>query len=204
MSKFDKDWSFQQKMQKEYALDLYREQYPECEIVEVDTEGQDERVAKLFDFSGVDKMIEKQSGTTVLLSQRFRRKSVGNDFSLTYSRPHTTNPVEFERLHLALKDDYAMMPKVYGFGVADDIKNGKSSDRYAYEQGFESFYMFDMELLVKSVANETIDFFVPNSTSNGNGNRAAYIDPTELEKAGAIINSWGHNCDDQSGLDDFA
>lgn len=202
--KFNEDWDFQQRMQQMHALELYRERFPRCDIVEVDTEGERERVAQIFDFAGVDKMIRKESGVTVLLSQRFRRKSVGDDFSLTYSRPHSQNPVEFERLRLAKNDPHAMMPQLYGFGIADDIKNGQSADKYAYEQGFHSFYILQVPKVVDAIEQERIDFFVPRQTSNGRGNRAAYIDPFELDNVGAVERAWTFDdSDGQANLGEF-
>lgn len=188
--KFTEDWDFQQRMQKDHALQLYRERFPKCEIVEVDTESENEQVAQIFDWSGVDKMIKKQDGTTTLLSQRFRRASVGEDFSLTYSRPNANNPVEFERLKRSLNDEFAITPKLYGFGVADDIRNRNSKDRYAYEQGFKEFHLIEVEPLIDAVSNESLELFIPNTTSNRNGNRAAYIRTDELIANGLTDSSW--------------
>jgi hypothetical protein len=191
-------------MQRDHALELYRQRFPGCEIVEVDTEGEEESVARIFDWVGVDKMIRKSNGTTILLSQRIRRKSVGCDFSLTYSRPDNNNPVEFDRLELSKDEPYAMMPKLYGFGVADDVIGGEAKDEYAYEQGFQSFYLIKISELVEHINAGRIDYFVPQGTSNGNGNRAAYISPEVLEKVGVVDRSWrfdGGNS--QTGLDAF-
>lgn len=230
--KFTQDWDFQQRMQKEHALDLYQERFPGCEIIEADSESAVDEVAQIFDWAGVDKIIRKQDGTTVLVSQRFRRRSVGQDFSLTYERPNANNPVEFERLKRSLRDDYSMTPKLYGFGVADDIKGTKSADGYAIEQGFQEFHLVKIEPLIRAIHFDEIDIFIPPGTSNGNGNKAAYIDTDVLVENGLTDRSWvceggsgklqeiGSNShsnakadgggsdsdtsENQSGLDDFA
>jgi len=172
---------WQMEVQKQHALDIYRELWPGCEIHENDSHGAEEQTARLLDFGDVDKIILHDDGRQMQMSQRFRKPYNGNndpDFTLRYSRPTSDKPIEHSRLMAAHDDGAASYPRRYSFGrVHDD-----------HSRGIYELYIVDTEALITAIKTGEIAEHGPKV--NPEGQRFMWYEVDELRDAGAVVREW--------------
>lgn len=181
---FDDDFSWSNKVQRAHAVALYEQHWPDCEVIEVDSLGRDESVARQLDFGDVDKIIDRSNGTSIHLAQRFRKPRPNGeqvDFSFRCRRDGSDHPIEYDRLLTAHRTDGASYPQRYGFGI---------THHDALESGFQQFWIFKTEPILAAI--ESGDIVPTDPIPNKDGRTAArYIPIPDLRAVGAIAQEWG-------------
>jgi len=138
------------KMQKRHAIPIYEEWWPNCRIEEVDEESLErEGAARVLDFSGIDKIIELESGESFHLAQRFRvNRGKRTDFTLRYQGV-TGRDAEYKRLLTNYESRFGSIPPLYSFGI------GTSSDRSeCLKNGFKFFALYDLNTFMEELATD--------------------------------------------------
>lgn len=179
---------WQEQVQKESALPIYKELWDGCVVVENDSLGETEKAARILDFGDVDKII-RISGLQIHMAQRFRKPYFSNyndewvdpDFTLRYSRPTTDNTIEYERLMEAASNGAVAYPKRYSFGrVHND-----------HEKGLYELYILDVDELIEQIQSGSVEEDGPIKTNEGQEFMAYDID--ELIASGIVVKSWSEN-----------
>lgn len=176
---------WQMDVQTEDALPIYREFWPECEVVENDSIGQQEQVAKILDFGDVDKII-RLPGQQIHMAQRFRKpyydhgsgEWVHPDFTLRYSRPTSDNIIEYERLMEAHETAAAAYPRRYSFGRVHTNAN----------RGLYELYILDTDVLIDAIKSGGVNEHGPIETDEGQEFMAYKINA--IDEVGAVIHQW--------------
>lgn len=183
---FDEDFEWSEKMQK-HAEGYYQDFWPECEVLDVDTYGKDEEVAKYLDFSGVDKMVLRDDGLLVHVAQRFRRPRDGGekiDFTIRCKREYSEHLIEYHKLLEAYKNN-CQYPSYYAFGVSKED---------GLENGFENFWILNTHDIVEglvSTEGEYKGFWAKGPVDNGDGTLFRYIPFNHLDNiVDAIESRW--------------
>jgi len=171
---------WQSTVQTDFALDIYKELWPGCQIHENDTYGQTEKTAKILDFGDVDKII-RISGIQKQMAQRFRKPYNGGnhpDFTLRYSRPSSDNVVEHERLMTAHAREGASYPRRYAFGrVYDD-----------HSKGIYQMYILDVDELIEGIKSGVIEEDGPIKNDEGQEMMAYKLG--DIRGVGAVVKQW--------------
>ena len=147
---YKKDAKWVLEIQEKLAIPLiYNQVWPKCEIKCLDDD-EDDKLKKILDVSGADKLIKWKNGTVSFLGQRFRRYKSSlargyDDFTLRKERPKT---------------DY----KAECYKIIDAIENGKLlAAYYAYghvntdETGFEKFRILHFRIFIEKWVNEELN-----------------------------------------------
>lgn len=190
-SSFKSDFSWSERMQQLYAVQLYEDYWDGCEVIEVDSAGKDQSVARQLDFGDVDKMICLENGSQIHIAQRFRRPRDNGkdvDFSFRSRRKGCDYPVEYDRLMDAFDTVGASYPRYYAFGVT---KYG------GIENGFDEFWIFRTKPILQAIKDGRI---IPSDEKmNPDGKTwARYIPIRELVEIGAVENRWDFEDEDSS------
>lgn len=151
MDTFTKNYNEAMEMQQEFALDIYSDWWPDCEIVEPDQ--QESYLYKTMDFSGVDKIIIFSGGGMLHLPQRFRRVETGRDFTLRTSGS-SGNSVEIDKLKTAYNRGMGF-PEFYAFGRY-------SADKKS--EGFIDFWLIRLKKLFNVWSDGNIEYEGPIPT----------------------------------------
>lgn len=176
---------WQMDVQTEFALQIYKQFWPDCEVVENDALGADEEVAQILDFGDVDKII-RMPGKQIHMAQRFRKpyfskrrdEWVDPDFTLRYSRPVSDNVIEYQRLMDAYETGAAAYPRRYSFGrVYNDA-----------ERGLYELYILDTDRLIEAIKTDRIEENGP--ITNREGQDFVAYDVDEIVDAGIVVKSW--------------
>lgn len=184
---------WQSTVQSEYAVSVYRDFWEECTVVENDSLGAEEHVAKILDFGDVDKII-RIGGKQIHMAQRFRKpywskyhdKWVDPDFTLRYSRPTSEHTIEYERLMNAYDSASAAYPRRYSFGrVYND-----------HERGLYELYILDTDRLIKAIKENDITEDGPITTNEGQKFMAYDLD--ELESQNIVVKKWTDSSEPES------
>lgn len=187
-------------MQQLYAVQLYEDYWDGCEVIEVDSAGKDQSVARQLDFGDVDKMICLENGSQIHIAQRFRKprdKGEDVDFSFRSRRKGCDYPVEYDRLMDAFDTVGASYPRYYAFGVAN---------HGGIENGFDEFWIFRTKPILQAIKDGRVTPTdeIPNPD---NKTWARYIPIDRLVEIGAVENRWNFeddSDDDDDGFDDIS
>lgn len=170
-------------MQTNFAIDIYKQMWPNCEVIENDSLGKSERTARILDFGDVDKII-LLPGEQRHMAQRFRKPykdGIDPDFTLRYSRPYSDNVIEYERLMNAVESDSAAYPRRYSFGrVYQD-----------HTKGIYELYILNTELLIKGIKSDEIKEKGPIPVNEGQEMMAYSI--KDIQNYGAVEQEWFEN-----------
>lgn len=170
------NWSLQ--MQKRFAIPVYKNYWSisESQITEVDAHAEDEQAAQKIDASGIDKMVEPDTGVRHL-AQRFRTLSERDgqifdpDFSIRTST-YNDKETEYDKLLNAYRNG-GNVPKIYTFGIGASVSKTDCLD-----SGFKDFYFLDLHRFLKLLDQAQIEACA--SYPNGDGSKALYFKIEEL------------------------
>jgi len=176
---------WQADVQTKFAVPIYESLWSDCEVVENDTLGAEERAAKILDFGDVDKIIRIGS-QQIHMAQRFRKpysprgenRSYDPDFTLRYSRPSSQHEVEYARLMEAHSNGASAYPRRYSFGRVHEDHN----------RGLYELYILDTDALIEAIKAETITEKGP--IPNGEGQTFLAYDMAELKELSIIVDHW--------------
>lgn len=171
---------WQAEVQSTFAIPIYKQFWPDCEVHENDTLFNKETTAQILDFGDVDKIIFLP-GKQIHLAQRFRKPFNGGvdpDFTLRYSRPTSDQTIEYERLFNAYETPGASYPRRYSFGrVYPD-----------HTKGLYELHIIDTDVIIEGIQNGELDENGPIPVSGGQEMMAYDLD--EIRGLGAIVRSW--------------
>jgi len=176
---------WQAEVQTKFAVPIYESMWSDCEVVENDTLGAEERTAKILDFGDVDKIIRIGS-QQIHMAQRFRKpysprgedRSYDADFTLRYSRPSSQHVVEYARLMKAHDNGASAYPRRYSFGrVHED-----------HSRGLYELYILDVDALIEAIKRDKIGEKGP--IPNSEGQKFLAYDMTELKEQSIIVDRW--------------
>lgn len=172
-----KDWSLQ--MQERYAIPIYKTYWriSEDQITEVDAGAENEEIAREIDASGIDKLVQPDTGVRHL-AQRFRTLCeldggavVDPDFSIRISS-YSDMETEYDKLLNAFRNE-GNIPKIYTFAIG-----ASTSKRDCLRVGFKEFYFLRLPKFLKLFDGGHIQPCA--SYENGDGSRGLYFDVQDL------------------------
>lgn len=176
---------WQADVQADEAVGIYRQFWDECEVIENDTLGKSEHVAKILDFGDVDKII-KIGGQQIHMAQRFRKPYFDKytqewedpDFTIRYSRPKSDHTIEYERLMNAHEMGSAAYPKRYSFGRVHNDHN----------RGLYELYILDTDRLIDAIKSGALTESGPFQTDEGQEFMA--YDLREMRSLDIVVKEW--------------
>lgn len=176
------NWSL--KMQERFAIPIYKNYWSisEAQITEVDAHAETEEAAQKIDASGIDKVVEPDTGVRHV-AQRFRTLTERDgqilepDFSIRISS-YTDQDTEYDKLLNAYRNG-GNVPKIYTFGVGASV-----SKQDCLQSGFKDFYFLDLHRFLKLFDQSHID--PCGSYPNGDGSKALYFDIQQLRDTDII------------------
>lgn len=172
-------------MQERYALNIYKAYWAigDGQITEFDAYAETEDAAMKIDASGIDKMIEPDTGVRHI-AQRFRTLSelkdasvVDPDFSIRRAS-YSDQDTEYDKLFNAYRNN-GDIPRLYSFGIGAAISKAD-----CLEMGFKDFYFFDLPRFLKLVDSGHIEAVA--SYPNGDGSEALYYSIDDLRDSDVI------------------
>ena len=163
-------------MQKRFAIDIYKQVWPGCEVLPVDE--QETEWSKKLDYSGVDKIILIDGCTRIDLPQRFRNKNSGSDFTIRCSLPNGKR-TEAHKLAKTYKEHRDHFPKFYALGVYD----GKNKSK-----GFEDFYIINLRDLWDKAKEGHVNS--ERKIAHGSKEEFAIFEKEELARLDLIHYQW--------------
>jgi len=173
---------WQMEVQQNFAIDAYKEIWDGCRVHETDARCDDEETARLLDFGDVDKIIIHNDARQVHMAQRFRKPygDGGNDpdFTLRYSRPRSTEVIEYERLMNAHESECASYPSRYSFGRVFEDHN----------KGIYELFIIDTDRFIRAVKDGRITEDGP--IKNGEGQEFMSYDVQDIRACGAVRHEW--------------
>lgn len=174
---------WQADVQTDFAVGLYNDIWDDCQVIENDSYGDDEYVARMLDYGDVDKIIRINQLDSIHMAQRFRKpyycKSDGiwkdPDFTLRYDRPTSDKPVEYQRLMSAHGSASSAYPRRYAFArVYNDATRGP------YEM-----YILDVDALIAGIKSGDVPRSDERTTNEGQVFCAYSL--RDIADAGAIV-----------------
>lgn len=134
----DQKWVVE-KIQPLAISQIYDKVWPQCTILEMDDD-EANRLKKLLDIGGADKILQFPDGTVSFLAQRFRTYAYSkkyDDFTLRFSRPLSGYTTECEKVLTAFEES-RMVAAYYGYGHVNKE-----------ETGFLRFRIVDFKAFIK-------------------------------------------------------
>jgi len=174
---------WQADVQTDFAVGLYNDIWDDCRVIENDTHGNDEYVARMLDYGDVDKIIRINQLDSIHMAQRFRKPYYCKsdciwkdpDFTLRYDRPMSNKPVEYQRLMSAHDSASSAYPRRYAFArVYNDATRGP------YEM-----YILDVDALIAGIKSGDIPRSDEKTTEEGQVFYAYSL--SDIADAGAIV-----------------
>jgi len=179
------------KMQEKFAIHIYKKYWAinKTEITEVDSHAETEKAAQKIDASGIDKIVEPETGVRHV-AQRFRTLTNKNgrilepDFSIRTST-YSDKDTEYDKLLKAYRNN-GNIPKIYTFGVGAAVKK-----KDCLQKGFKDFYFLDLHGFLKLFDRDHIEAVA--SYPNGDGRKALYFDIQDLRDTVIVQNEISGN-----------
>lgn len=183
------------KIQRQYAVPLYQEVWPDSDIFENDDESNQgehsqnvRNLLSMLDYSGIDKIIKIQGRGGIHISQRFRslnNKGFDIDFSL---RTHTAhgNESEYYKLIENRQSVEFNIPSLYGFGIV----NGYSV-MDGVDNGLLYFAIFKLRPIIDDLIEENISYNHHKNVNDGDSSGAIYISRNQIKKYIYKDAEWG-------------
>jgi len=177
------NWALE--MQKRFAIPIYKHYWAlsDAQITEVDAHAETEEAAQKIDASGIDKVVEPETGVRHV-AQRFRTLGEGEggqilepDFSVRVST-YSDQETEYDKLLNAHRNG-GNVPKIYTFGVG-----ASTSKQDCLRSGFKDFYFLDLHRFLELFDRGHIQACA--SHPNDDGSKGLYFDIEQLRDTDTI------------------